>query len=283
MFTHFDYPGKCEWLGGGLDAFVRHYNGKSGDAFALTACLDVVKISGATPKEPEVLLTDPSTGRRMVIERKSVVWPPNYLHRHRLEHDFANAIWKNAGDLFRDASYKLTLDTREFDRLSHKQIQGASQEIGSALRRIRPEDLPVSETKPLKWKFRKTYLGEEDDQRNGIIIAHEMQMALDDFDHEDAKAGTASETQSQLNAAATKFVAYLNDRKLVLLDFYGDELSEDDIPALWGGIFVPVEIDEIWRTIHNWASAEDYEIGYDRLYERGSGPHSSVQSNTGKP
>jgi hypothetical protein len=110
-----------------------------------------------------------------------------------------------------------------------------------------------------------------------------MQMALDDFDHEDAKAGTASETQSQLNAAATKFVAYLNDRKLVLLDFYGDELSEDDIPALWGGIFVPVEIDEIWRTIHNWASAEDYEIGYDRLYERGSGPHSSVQSNTGKP
>jgi hypothetical protein len=84
MFAHFENPGKCEWLGGGLDKFVRHYNQQCGTAFSLTKCLDIVNISGITPKAPEVLLTDSGTGKSMVIERKSVVWPDDYIHRHKL-------------------------------------------------------------------------------------------------------------------------------------------------------------------------------------------------------
>lgn len=46
LFTHYDDPGKCEWRGGALDAFVKHYNEISGTKYALTECLDVVRISG---------------------------------------------------------------------------------------------------------------------------------------------------------------------------------------------------------------------------------------------
>jgi hypothetical protein len=35
-------------------------------------------------------------------------------------------------------------------------------------------------------------------------------------------------------------------------------------------ILIPEGIDEIWRTTRDWVSADDYEVGYDRLYKRSS-------------
>jgi hypothetical protein len=268
MFAHFEYPGKCEWLGGGLDAFVRHYNGQSGTAYALTECLDIVKVSGTTPKAPEVLLTDSGTGNQMVIERKSIVWPPNYIHRHRLEHDFAELIWKKTHDSFRDGAYKLTLNGREFDLLSSKVIQEAGQEIGDIVSRLNPTSLPIRSAKPIKWSFRRVQPGEEEDERPGVIVVHEQTMTLEDTDDADARVGTSSEMKAQLEAAAAKFEGYSQCRRLVLLDFYGTNLWEDDIPVLLEGITIPIVIDEVWRTIRDWISADDYQIGYERIYNR---------------
>lgn len=36
--------------------------------------------------------------------------------------------------------------------------------------------------------------------------------------------------------------------KLVLLDFYSEELWEDDIPPMMNKILIPEGIDEVWRT-----------------------------------
>jgi hypothetical protein len=74
--------------------------------------------------------------------------------------------------------------------------------------------------------------------------------------------------RAELETAAAKFGAYSNDRRLVLLDFYGDQLWEDDILPLVEGTSIPGEIDEVWRTVRAWVSADGYEIGYDRLYAR---------------
>jgi hypothetical protein len=268
LFPHYEYPGKCEWLGGGLDAFVRHYNEKSATAFALTQCLDIVRISGQTPKEPEVLLTDVNTGARMVIERKSVVWPRNYLHRHRLEHDFAAGIWKGLDGQFKDDSYRLTVYSREFERLGRKEIKVAAQEISAAIAQSSPSDLPIRRTMPLMWSLRKTYPGEDDSPRDGITVSHELTPTFDDFDDAEATEGTALAIRAELETAAAKFGAYSNDRRLVLLDFYGDQLWEDDILPLVEGTSIPGEIDEVWRTVRAWVSADGYEIGYDRLYAR---------------
>jgi hypothetical protein len=265
MFTHFEYPGKCEWLGGGLNGFVDHINKLHGTAYALTRCLDVVQISGTTRKEPEVLLTDSGCGQQMVIERKAVVWPPNYLHRHQLEHDFANTIWQNTQASYRDATYELSVNSREFDRLDRKQIQEVGNQIVSAIAELDPNQLPIRSRTPLRWSFRKVPAGELENESAGIIVSHQQSMSLDD---DDARAGTTSQTQIQLEAAAAKFSNYSKCRRLVLLDFYGTDLGEDDIPGLLKYLTIPSEIDEVWRTVRDWTSEDTYDIGYNRLHPR---------------
>jgi hypothetical protein len=268
MFSHYEYPGKCEWIGGGLDAFVRHYNENCGTAFSLTACLDIVKISGQTPKAPEVLLTDTTTGKQMVIERKSVVWPPNYIHRHRLGHEFADAIWKKTRGRFHDAAYVLTVNTGEFEQLSRKAIQDAAESIGEIIAGIDAGNLPVRRNAPIQWSCRLAYPGEEEEDRKGLTITQQQWMSFDDPDDSEAQSGTTTEIEVQLDAAAKKFEDYSGCQMLVLLDFYGEDIFEDDIPPLLKMIEIPPVIDEVWRTICDWISPDDYGIGYECLFSR---------------
>lgn len=95
MFTHYQWRKKCEWRGG-LEEFVSHYNRENGTNDARAECLDILRTGGRTARKPEVLVTDASTSKQMVVERKSVVWPESYLLRHQNEHDFGSAIWTTA-------------------------------------------------------------------------------------------------------------------------------------------------------------------------------------------
>jgi len=268
MFTHFDGTGGCEWLGGALNAFVSHYNATIGTDYELTKCLDIVKISGATPKEPEVLLTDRATGNQMVIERKSVVWPKTYIHQHQLEHEFANLIWKVANAAFLDDSYTLTVNQREFSRLTSRQIREAGNEIGDQVSRLSPTQLPVRKKGLISWSLRKSAPGEEETERRGIVVSQVGEMSFDDPDFDEARAGMPAEIQAQLTAAAAKFSEYSNHLRLVLLDFYSNELWEDDVPPMMNAILVPDTVDEIWRTIRDWVSEDEYEVGYERLFQK---------------
>ena len=73
---------KCEWRD--LKYFVAHWNAQRHSAFERTACLDLC----SQTKQPEVLCTDTQTGSKLVIERKSLLWPQNYAEIHHAEHRF---------------------------------------------------------------------------------------------------------------------------------------------------------------------------------------------------
>jgi hypothetical protein len=268
MFLHFEKPSKCEWLEGGLDQFVSHYNRECGTAHSHTDCLDVVKVGGATPKAPEVLVTDSTTGNKMVLERKSVFWPPQYALRHKNEHAFANAVWHAVGSRFSDGYYELTVSSKQLEMLDTAAQRKIAREIGLILTQLSPSDLRKAGNKPIWWSFCVDEMAIYEN-RKGVVVQHlDDPLPLEHFDKDEAKAGTAAEMQKQLETASKKFSRYSNARKVVLLDFFGDKLHEEDIPPLLAMIKVPVVIDEVWRTVKDWTSHDDYQIGYERIFVR---------------
>ncbi|MFP4029618.1 MAG: hypothetical protein ACLFWL_17705 [Candidatus Brocadiia bacterium] len=74
--SRFRLQDRCEWRF--IRKFVELYNEEKETAYRREVCLDV---RNADRKEPEVLL-EGSDGGQMVIERKSVVWPCDYIENH---------------------------------------------------------------------------------------------------------------------------------------------------------------------------------------------------------
>jgi hypothetical protein len=265
MFSHYQRHGKCEWREGGLDKFVSHYNRENGTSYAHTECLDIERTGGRTEPKPEVLVTDARRSRQMVIERKSVVWPPDYILRHQNEHDFANIIWQQTRDRFQDDCYELTVSAEELRKLDSHTVKQIALEIGSILAENHSSSMPLRRSTPVPWHFHRGNTHDDYGTRKGIVVIHEDALTFN-FNRDDAIVGTAAAMERELAEAAAKFIGYEGTRKVVLLDFYGNELGEEDIPPLIERIALPQTIDEIWMTKCDWVSEDDFEIGFERLF-----------------
>jgi hypothetical protein len=267
MFTHRQQPKtKCEWRVGRLDEFVSHYNRENGTSYAHTEFLDIKPTGGQAPRKPEVLVTDGS-GLRMVIERKKVVWPAFFLLRAQNEQDFANIIWQQTRGLFQDRCYMLMVLTKELENLDKLTVQKVASDIGLALVGSNPNSLPLLGSTPIHWCFREADIHEYANKK-GIVVSWQKGMTLEDFNSNDAIVGTAATMKKEIAEAVAKFTGYEDARKVVLLYFYGDQLSEEDIPPLLGRSAVPQIIDEIWMTKRDWVSEDDYEVGFERILTR---------------
>jgi hypothetical protein len=163
---------------------------------------------------------------------------------------------------------KLFLPT--IDQGSTKTRSDTVEQIGETVSKLTRADLPFRGAQPIGWSFRGIEPGEEEDNLKGIVISEFGSMALDGSEREEATAGVPLQLQEQLEAAAAKFRGYQKQLRLVLLDFYSEGLWEDDIPPMMENILIPESVDEIWRTIRDWISPDDYEVGYDRLFKRSS-------------
>ncbi len=185
-----------------------------------------------------------------MIERKSIAWPPDYIHRDQLEHEFAKLIWAKTQGLYCDAVYELSFDDRKFDILGLNEPLKVGEQIAENIRRLDCRNLPFQLASSIKWTFRKVGFDAVESDTKGIIVIHREPefMTLEDTDCTAAQEGTRSEMNRQIQAAAEKFAIYSHCRRLVLLDFYGTALCESDIPPLLEGLSIPPVIDEVWRT-----------------------------------
>jgi len=268
MFSQYQRHGKCEWRGGGLDKFVSHYNRENETNYVRTECLDIVRTGGRTQPKPEVLITDARHSRQMVIERKSVVWPPNYIRRQQNEEDFANVIWQQTKGRFQNDCYELTVSTEDLEKLDSRAVKQIALEIGSVLAGVNLSSKPLRSSTPVHWHFHRANTYDDSGTRKGIVVIHQdpMMATFEDFKWNDAIVGTAAAMERELAEAAAKFIGYEAARKVVLLDFYGNELSDEDITPLLEKIALPQAVDEIWMTKQVWVSEDDFEIGFERLF-----------------
>lgn len=150
MFRCLPPNGKCEWAN--LREFVRHFNATHGSTYNLSKCLDV---SDSSRSQPEVLLE--AEGKvAMVIERKVIVWPPDYLKYHRWEDWFMHLVAERLSSDFGDGLFVVEVPTTAVRGSKGGIRQYADRIAGQVLANkklaLRPRG--IGGRSPIPWRFR---------------------------------------------------------------------------------------------------------------------------------
>ena len=269
MMFHCSPPqGKCEWVH--LKDFVAHFNALYGTEYNRSRCLDV---ENSSEKEPEVLVDDPGRAP-MVIERKSVAWPPGHFSYHSKEHYLSDCILDSLGYLFRDSVYQLVTNERSLRGKTQRKVKKIAERIESiVLSNLTSVKSPcgIGSREPIPWRLRRLAPHEMDESTPatglGVTVRGEWfrggtpsEMLLS---FKDAKDGYVEEFERAANNAAEKFVKYADCTKLLLVQFYGDGsvwLGYEEIVEIIQSAKLPTLIDQVWVARQDWVSPAYYKI-----------------------
>jgi hypothetical protein len=112
------------------DAFVDHLNRLECSRYKDRACLDV---DDRVTAQPEALYVDDQTSHSLVIERKSLPWPIDFVHKHKNDHAAAHIIQKRLEGLSITELYELQLPMLISGR--QKDVEAFARGAGDAIRR----------------------------------------------------------------------------------------------------------------------------------------------------
>lgn len=73
-------------------------------------------------------------------------------------------------------------------------------------------------------------------------------------------ADVPPQMQKQLEKAVPKFVNYFHAAKLVILEFYGESFSVENMKEMLGTAGIPTSIDEVWAIVPEPISGDEYEL-----------------------
>ncbi len=258
--------GRCERER--TDAFVRHLNRVELCSFEHALCLDQIYRNAP---QPEAMYVEQVSGGRLVIERKTIAWPLDYIVRHQNDHLVASVLIERVGPLATDAPYAFVLQPA---------IQGHPGELAAFGRRIAENAAhhfsrvrsgrAIGSAQPgRQWKlFRenprnRAIDGEPD---TGLVIRWYPEETLDV-----AKAPPEellSEIHRHFASCELKFREYLLDRCVLILDPHG-ELRH--LPVVWWHEVLQLRtpsraISEVWTGLYDWVSDRDQGWLFKKIY-----------------
>ncbi len=285
MLPGFRITGRCEWIDGGLRNFTLHYNELHGTSYRLEKCLDVEKSGGPEPDrpQPEVLLVDSSGEPPLVIERKTVAWPRHYIRRAQQEDELTDILLERLNPLFHDSAYALDVWAPDvFESKTNKpEIQatahGIAEAVAGGARSSVLHGFSVGH-KQVRWSFRRVDENDldEDFPRCGVVVtlhgvgseslADEPEALVSR--HLEMVTRTRHELAKQLSAAARKFFGYDDYIKVVVLEFYGEYLTDEDVGRLLAEAELPVMVDQVWVAREKWVSSYQWQLTYELARSR---------------
>jgi hypothetical protein len=229
------------------DALVAHLNSVEGTRYEHRACLDQID---ATRAQPECLYVDASTNRRLVIERKSIMWPESHAYEHSKDHDLANAISEGLRDIEFHDIYSLHMPTLKGGSKHEIQVIGraVAQAIRSKYASIKPGQVFTIKCIAHVFKFGIQPIQERDDlgPSKGLCFSWTMDSCWSE--RADIQDRLRPQIAKIYEACLKKFASYASDRRVLMLDPHGD--VSFNLPGWWKEVFTkyqpPSAIDEVW-------------------------------------
>lgn len=229
------------------DVLVAHLNSVEGTRYEHRACLDRID---ATQAQPECLYIDASRDQRLVIERKSIMWPEDYAYQHSKYHDLANNISAELKNIDFQDTYVLRVPAlndeskQELRDIAHTVAQAIYSQYAS----LKPgQDLTIRCNR-YAFRFGIQPVEERDDgtPTKGLGFSWTTDDAWS------LPADLQDRLHPQIGkiyrACEKKFSEYASDRRVLMLDPYGGVAFN---PLWWWNeVFAkhrpPSAIDEIW-------------------------------------
>ncbi len=252
-----------EWLN--LSRFVDIYNATYGTNYSLEAFPENEDRSNP---QPEVLLRDGEA--MMVIERKVFAWPPNFVRRHQLWHEFNKRFFAKMSDEFVDDVYAFEIADSDIPGSKRKiteLVNDVTERILEHVSLIQGTGGIVCVNEPIEWKFhrlsemdRGDYSGE-----SGIVLR-----LMRPFQYYDEGQMTTAQTEikaalSELIAgSAPKFDSFVDCLRVLIVEPYTDVLnvSTEMLSQIIQGITVPMNIDQIWLAVQVELNDQESVLDY---------------------
>jgi len=229
------------------NALVRDWNQLNGTSFEHRRCPD--KLERNRP-EPDALYIDVETGQVMVVEHKSVVWPPEYAARHRNDHLLMDEVLSRVDPNLANGRFELALpflldaSKQEITELA-KEIAGSSNR---QLEKLSRGERVSGVWSDKSWQLRPRQPYEETYPQAGIVFSWRVHHV---HDHGDVRPSVVKLIERLVEAASEKFEHYRMARCIVLLELTG--LS----PILARGCrpdcaTVSDRVDEVWTGLYEY-------------------------------
>ena len=258
--------GGCErWA---TDPFVARLNDTEGSAYAFSDLLDIRHRQ--TP-QPEALYIDRVAGKRLVIERKCIVWPRKYAQHHENDHQLAELLFARFGSELNDRLYTLQLPS--LAEISRKQLEIVAQSISREVLAAVPllEDQIVSgNASGVSWIFHARWPEESvsGEPVTGVIVTWKETRLFDDFINAEKLPASLTATLMRVyRACARKFSSYPDTRRVLLIDPQGK--LRFYTADWWRKVLhchpPPEQVPEIWMGQLDYVDDEDRDWMFDRI------------------
>lgn len=264
---------KCEWRK--LQLLVENYNEKYRTNFALEECLDVKERNSP---QPEVRLSDENIKKHMVIEHKSINWPPDRCKKHNVFHETCDQVCQGIGNEYNDDFFILDFGGEvDFDRKTQKALV---KEITDSLLNQKKgiyAGKRIGSRKIFPWVFYK----DDRDHKLGIVF-NEHLFDLIEVEERELIPNYKNETQKALQRCISKLESYPNDLKLVALSYYSNCIYSnlELITKVINSIEIPQIVDQIWIEDQEWISEDESIANFVCVYCKNIDASEVEESNT---
>ena len=212
----------------------------------------------------------------IVIEHKSIVWPPAYFSDHHNEHLLAERVARSVGNLFRDSVYELEFFEKSLKSKKKRQVEEFAEQIACVLKSneaLAKSQRGISTSEPIPWRFHalSPMEIEEAGWKTGIVTTVSSGTWSDGLaeilngNDDEAKSGFSGQLEVAAANASEKFNEYSHCLKFLLVQFRGESsftLDDDDMVEIIQSSNLPEMIDQVWVAQPDWVSEDEYELSW---------------------
>jgi len=227
----------------------------------------------STKKQPEALYEDSDSHRELVIERKSIAWPPDYAQRHHKDHWMSDVFLKELLGIRLDTLYELNLPS--LINGTELELRPKAVEMAQQVRLHWPaiaagSILKSTPSSSFQWYFRKLPDFEKQDGEpdSGLKVSSFRTPTYVNASDPPTELGDMLE--KIYRDCAKKFAAYSDTTRILVLDTFEDLRHND--AEWWQSIFdryePPNEINEIWAAAFDWITDETQDWMFELLKSR---------------